>query len=156
MTPVIVGQVWRISDFLAGRVNVTIKAIGAATVTATSPSGREYTIPLRTLARGLRGSVLVRHADGTEVEARRPRAYRGTSKEKRSASDLLRTERPRGVKAVSANHRAIAEARAEGATPTQVAERFGISVGAVSKICKDVADADKDARAIERIRRGAA
>ena len=156
MTRVEPGQVWRIADMIAGRVDVTITKIEGSTVTGVAPSGREYTIPLKTLKRGLRGSALARHADGTEVDPKRPRAYRGLSTEKRTASELLKTERPRGVKAVSENHRAIATARAAGASVAEVAGRFGIAPGTVSRICQDVAEADTDARVLERMKRGAA
>ncbi len=153
MTPIEPGQVWSIVAIMGGRTELSITRIEPPIAHGVTPAGRALTIEVRTLAKHFRGARLLRNADGSEpYSAPASAGYRAPAREKRSASDLVRTTSPRGVKEVNPRHRAIAQAVADGEPAEAIGARLGVTARTVTKIAKEVRDADVDARVLARMK----
>lgn len=133
-----VGQTWLINDGMGRNYELTIQRLGLgpsgiSRAFGVTGGGKPSGVDVSTLRRGMRGSRLVRHADGTPVE-RPPEFQREHSRgpQEREWKPTVREYRPRGVVArseLTEQEKRILEMRGQGMTRTAIARELGLKNG---------------------------
>ena len=139
--PVEIGQEWLISSSAyRGQVQVVVSGFedvnGHKAAVVTHRSGKSTTVRVSTMEKGLRGSVLVRNADGSEPPKRDRTLDRRRSAEARGESFVSEVPQKRAASTVIEN----STAKAKLTEPSGLSMRdFDFDVRALSVQCLDMA-----------------
>jgi DNA-directed RNA polymerase specialized sigma24 family protein len=152
-----VGQVWRTMANGHAILHVTIEAISPDTVSVKTGRGRRFQIRRKHFEIGLRGTRLLRHADGSPGDPPPPVVLpKIHADERRMASDLVKTTAPRGLaRASDVDRETLRLFEEEGVSGAELAKKYKVSRGTIhcriSRAREAMAD-DRNARALERQR----
>jgi hypothetical protein len=154
------GQIWSVlvnsgpGERARPRIEVrVVRLFGRTKVLVETADGTRLTWRRLVLERGLRGAHLVEQGHSyramTLLKERITSVRCMTQEEQRTASDLRKPERPRGLSKCSDADRAVAAMAEGGMTRAAIAAAKGLSKTQVASAIRRVADADYDARALK-------
>jgi hypothetical protein len=135
MNSVSPGQLWSVMDVGRPRYTLRVTRVVGARVHGTLASGKETSVALAVLAHGQRGARLVEHADGRSAAL--PKYDAGapvqTCEDTKTASDYVKTFKPKGVARAGDKEREALRLREEEKVPfADLAKRYGVTRGTMS------------------------
>lgn len=152
-----VGQVWNIDDTF-GRPPIKLRVdrleVGRAICTVLKRGDvegkRDFVVKLRVLTHGFRHAKLVAEAPGTPPQVR-PAPAAPKVERVRTASELVKTKKPKGAATASPRMREAHRMRhEEGKSLDEVAEHFGVAKYLISQWCSKVEEALHSERILAR------